>query len=202
MTTHFDDATIEFYSIEAPVYAATAREGVSPYLQRFLALLSPGARILELGCGGGLEAEFMIAAGFDVHATDGVPEIAAEAEKRLGVPVEVLRFDQLNAEGKFDAVYASASLLHVPINPLASILSKVHLALKPGGKHFASYKSGGAHGRDRFGRYFNYLSRAQAEFHYVNAAPWSELVIEETTGGGFDGVQGPWLTVLAAKHLD
>lgn len=120
----------------------------------------------------------------------------------MGVPVEVLRFDQLTADSKFDAVYASASLLHVPVNSLASVLSKIHRAIKPGGKHFASYKSGGAHGRDRFGRYFNYLSREQAERHYLNAAPWSQLVIEEMTWGGFDGVQGPWLTVLAEKSRD
>jgi 2-polyprenyl-3-methyl-5-hydroxy-6-metoxy-1,4-benzoquinol methylase len=202
MNTHYDDATIEFYSTKASIYAATAREGVSPYLQCFLALLSPGACILELGCGGGLEAQFMMASGFDVHATDGVPEIAAEAEKRLGVPVEVLRFDQLSADSKFDAVYASASLLHVPVKSLASVLSKIHCALKPGGKHFASYKSGGTDGRDTFGRYFNYLSREQAERQYLIAAPWSRLVIEEMTGGGFDGVQGPWITVLAEKRLD
>jgi cyclopropane fatty-acyl-phospholipid synthase-like methyltransferase len=49
-------------------------------------MLQPGARILELGCGGGRDAEAMVAAGFEVDPTDGTPEIARKAEERLGKP--------------------------------------------------------------------------------------------------------------------
>ena len=79
-----DSATLLFYSKEAPVYAASGRGSVNRGLWDFLELLTPGARILELGCGGGRDAEAMVDAGFDVEATDGTPEIAMKAEKRLG----------------------------------------------------------------------------------------------------------------------
>ena len=47
----------------------------------FLAMLPPGAQILELGTGGGQDAAFMLEQGFAVIPTDGSPELAAEAEK-------------------------------------------------------------------------------------------------------------------------
>lgn len=80
----FDPATLAFYAAEAPVYAASGPGGTSRHLAGFLARLSRSARILELGCGGGRDAEAMIAAGFDVDATDGVPALAAEAARRRG----------------------------------------------------------------------------------------------------------------------
>jgi hypothetical protein len=56
----------------------------------------------------------MLQRGFDVHPTDGVPEMARKAEIRLGRRVRVMRFDELDSSEEYDAVWASASLLHVP----------------------------------------------------------------------------------------
>ena len=155
----FDETTLRFYSVEAPVYTASGPGGTSRHLDSFLDRLEPGARILELGCGGGRDSEAMIARGFNVDPTDGVAEMARQAEQRLGRPVRVMRFDELEAEESYDAVWAHASLLHVPRLHLRSVLSRIYRALKPRGLHFADYKSGGAEGRDGFSRYFNYLSR-------------------------------------------
>jgi SAM-dependent methyltransferase len=92
----------------------------------------------------------MIAAGFDVDPTDGTPEIARKAEERLGRRVRVMCFDELDALEVYDAIWASASLLHVLRSSLPQILALIFKALKPGGLHFASYKGGDAEGRDRF----------------------------------------------------
>jgi SAM-dependent methyltransferase len=190
---------MRFYSEEAPVYAASGRGLVNRRLHDFLELLPPRARILELGCGGGRDAEAMIAAGFDVDPTDGTPEIARKAEERLGRNVRVLRFDELDASEAFDAVWASASLLHVPRNSLPAVLELVFKSLKPGGLHFASYKGGGTEGRDRFGRYFNYLSRQEVTDAYEQSAPWEILSVNECLGGGYDGQQGPWVAITVRK---
>jgi SAM-dependent methyltransferase len=195
----FDPATLDFYAQEAPVYTASGKDGSFRHLEPFLALLAPGASILELGCGGGYDAAFMLARGFDVDATDGVAAMAAKAEARLGRPVRVMRFDEIDAVEGYDAVVAAASLLHVPRWGLSDVLMRVHRALRPGGWHIASFKGGGTEGRDRFGRYFNYLTVADAEAAYRSAAPWVSLEIDEARGGGYDGVQGPWLKVVARK---
>jgi SAM-dependent methyltransferase len=195
----FDPATLDFYTAEAPVYTASGPDGIARHLPAFLERLQPGARILELGCGGGRDAAHMLELGFDVDATDGAAEIAAQAEARLGSAVRVMRFDELDHIAEYDAVVASASLLHVPRSALPEIIHRIWAALKPSGWHVASFKGGGAEGRDRFGRYFNYLDADDLRAYYTNASNWAELEISSRTGGGYDGVQGPWHIITVRK---
>jgi cyclopropane fatty-acyl-phospholipid synthase-like methyltransferase len=76
-----DDETLQFYRRNALAYAE--REKKPPArLPGFLALLPPGGSILELGCGAGDHSAVMLAAGFQVRATDGSPEMAAIAAHR------------------------------------------------------------------------------------------------------------------------
>lgn len=75
----FDPRTLQFYSEEAPIYVAGGCGGKSRYLPSFLKLLAPHAQILELGCGGGLDAKAMLEQRFEVDATDGTPEIVRVA---------------------------------------------------------------------------------------------------------------------------
>ena len=82
----WDQATLTFYGHEAPAYVAKSKAGASRWLADFMQALPTGARILELGCGSGRDAEALLAHGFDVDATDGTPAMAAEAEQRLGRP--------------------------------------------------------------------------------------------------------------------
>jgi SAM-dependent methyltransferase len=196
-----DPATIAFYAAEAPVYVTARPEGVSGEVVDFLKLLPPGASILELGCGGGFDAAHMIAAGFDVEPTDGVPEMAAEAEVRLGRPVQVMRFDQLDAIARYDAVIASASLLHVPRAGLPDILARIWCALKPGGWHLATYKTGAPEGFDRHGRYYNQLTAADAEAVYRPAGDWSAYSAEESMGVGYFSEPSAWLKIVAQKAI-
>lgn len=195
----FDPETLAFYAKEAPVYTAGGSGGISRHLADFADRLAPGARILELGCGGGVDAEYLIGRGFDVEATDGVAEIAMQAARRLGRTVRVMRFDELDADASYDAIVASASLLHVPRINLASVLGRVRRALRPEGWHLGTYKGGGQEGRDRFGRYFNYLAVDEARRLYEDAGPWQEIEVTEGLGGGYDGVQGPWVRVIARR---
>jgi len=195
----YDARTLAFYAAEAPVYVASGALGVSRHLDSFLDRLPDGASILELGCGGACDAAHMIARGFEVDPTDGVAEIAAKAAARLGQPVRVMRFDELEAEARYDAIWASASLLHVPRGDLAGVIARIHRALRPGGLHFASYKGGGKEGRDRFGRYFNYLACEEVESIYRDAAAWDILDLGEGVGGGYDGAQGPWVRITLRR---
>lgn len=195
----YDARTLAFYAAEAPVYTASGPSGISRHLDAFLDRLPKGAAILELGCGGGCDAAHMIARGFAVDPTDGVAEIALQAAARLGRPVRIMRFDELEAEGRYDAIWAAASLLHMPRGELGGVIARIHRALKPGGLHFASYKSGGKEGRDRFGRYFNYLAREEVEAAYRDAAAWDILELTEGVGGGYDGVPGPWVRITLRR---
>lgn len=196
----YDDATLRFYDDFAPTYVASGVGGTSRHLAGFLDALGPGSRILELGCGAGRDAQAMMAAGHHVDPTDGSPSIARKAEALLQIPVRVMRFEQLDAVNEYDAVWANASLLHVPRPKLPLVLSRVWRALKPGGLHHATYKAGGCEGRDSHGRYFNYMKRDELIEAYTSSSPWNIVSASDFTGGGFDrGAQGPWVAIMVKR---
>ncbi|WP_186417996.1 class I SAM-dependent methyltransferase [Bosea sp. CS1GBMeth4] len=193
-----DADTLGFYAAEAEIYAGRARELGEARLRRFAELVPRAGQVLELGCGGGQDSAALLALGLDVTATDGAPELAAQAEGRLGRPVQVLLFEDLVAEAAFDGVWANACLLHVPRQALAGILARVHRALRPGGVFYASYKAGEAEGRDRFGRYYNYPDAAWLRSAYGSGL-WHSLDIAEDMGGGYDREPTRWLHATAIK---
>lgn len=195
----FDAATLAFYAAEAPDYAASGPGGVGRHLDGFLERLSPGAQILELGCGSGRDAAAMEARGFRVEPTDGVPEMAAQAEIRLGRPVRVMRFDELAEAEAYDGVVAAYSLLHVPRAGLVDVLGRIWRALRPGGWHVATYKSASAEGRDRLGRYYNYPSEAELRDFYAQAGNWSEAEVERGEGRGYEGGVSTYLMITLRK---
>jgi SAM-dependent methyltransferase len=194
-----DEPTIEFYRSNAQTYAA--RE-ITPHqrLTRFLALLPQRASILELGCGAGADSAQMLAAGFDVHPTDGSPELAREASRRLGQPVATLLFHELDAVEVFDAVWANACLLHVRRPELGNVLTLIWRALKAGGYFYASFKAGEQDGRDSLNRYYNYPSPDWLRDTYACAGRWSSVTIETGKVTGFDNEWADMLFVVARKR--
>ena len=105
-----DDDTLQFYRRNAEAYAGWVK-APSMRLVAFLGMLPPGGSVLELGCGGGNHSAEMLARGFRVRATDGSPEMAVIAAKRLNHPVEAMLFTELDDEAVHDGVWASACLL-------------------------------------------------------------------------------------------
>ena len=194
-----DEATLQFYRGHAEAYAGREITSRKARLSAFLALLPPGGHILELGCGAGGDTAEMLAQGFDVHATDGSPEMAAVASKRLGRHVETLLFHELDAVEAYDAVWANACLLHVPRDQLPRVLSLIWRALKPGSAFFASYKEGEAGGRDALDRYYNYPSPDWLRATYAEAGNWDALSIERGEVKGFDDKMAAMLFVVARK---
>jgi SAM-dependent methyltransferase len=193
-----DDRTLGFYAAEARAYAAGNPGGRSEALDAFMTALPAGAAVLELGCGAGGDSEAMLSRGFDVTPTDGAPQMARQAERRLGRPVAVLLFGDLDARERYDGVWASACLLHVPRTDLPAVLGRIHAALRPGGLFFASFKAGAGEGRDRFDRYYNYPSTDLLRAAYA-IVPWARVDIQARAGGGYDGLPTDWLFVTAAK---
>lgn len=193
-----DDRTLDFYIDEAAAYTARGQGPSQRRLLQFLSGLPAGGTVLELGCGAGQDSEFMLARGFAVRPTDGTPEIAQAAERRLGIPVATLLFDELEEVGTCDGIWANACLLHVPRSGLPAILARIHAALKPGGVFHASFKAGTAEGRDQFDRYYNYPSEDWLRALY-GALDWREVTIEAGTGSGYDKKPTDWLYVTAVR---
>lgn len=195
-----DEATLAFYQSNAANYVGVRPDEITSELPAFLARLRPGARILELGCGNGIDAREMERRGFSVDATDGVATMAALANEHLTSGARVMRFDQLDANESYDAVVAFASLLHVPIQELPAVLGRIWRALRPGGWHFASFKTDGLPGWDKHGRYYNFISRTEADAAYRSAGTWSEVIFDTYRADGYFSGPAQWLTITAQKE--
>src|SRR6185437_26276 len=94
----------------------------------------PGERILDLGCGDGMLAETIAAAGAIVVAVDAAPDLIAATRAR-GLDARLADGQRLGFSREFDAVFSNAAL-HWMKDPDA-VIAGVRRALKPGGRFVA-----------------------------------------------------------------
>ncbi|MBV7266776.1 class I SAM-dependent methyltransferase [Erythrobacter ani] len=196
--TDIDQPTYDFYQNGAPFFSLSSAVAHSRDLDPFLDRLNPNAHILELGCGAGRDSARIKERGFLLDATDGIPAMVAKANERHDVGARLMRFDQLDAAGRYDAVWAHACLLHCPRAELPAVLRRIHRALLPGGLHMASFKLGDGEGRDLLGRLHNFPSARWLRHAYSNAGfePVDESVF---AGKGSDGTQRDWIALTVRK---
>ena len=95
----------------------------SPLARRVSALLPPGARVLEIGCGEGRDSVFFAECGFDVTGVDIARSGLVKAERLAdsrGVHARWVYGDigrlppRRLGDGAFDLVYSCGSLHYVP----------------------------------------------------------------------------------------
>lgn len=118
---------------------------LNPVRMHFIATRTPlaGARVLDVGCGGGLLAEALAREGATVTAIDlspGMIEVARlhAAESALAIDYRVAAAEDLaqSAPESFDAVTCMEMLEHVP-QPQGMVATLARL-LRPGGALFVS----------------------------------------------------------------
>jgi 2-polyprenyl-3-methyl-5-hydroxy-6-metoxy-1,4-benzoquinol methylase len=132
-----------FYDENSQLFAdATLSLDMSHLYEPFLACLSPGAHILDAGCGSGRDTIVFLQNGYRVTAIDSSPRMVEIASKNTGIVVKLLQFQELSVAQEFDGIWACASLLHVPRAEIDEVLRNFVKALKPGGTLFGSVKWG------------------------------------------------------------
>jgi len=90
----------------------------------------------------GRDSKFFISKGHTVQAFDGSEEMVRIASKELDQTVLHMTFQNMSLEKEFDAIWAYASLLHVPYEELCGVVESLNHALKPNGILYASFKYG------------------------------------------------------------
>ena len=115
-------------------------------------------RILDIGCGSGRDSLYFKSKGYEVYAID-TEEVFIKHAKEIGIE-HAYQMDIRDIEyfDFFDAIWASASLLHISSKELTSVLSKCANALKDDGVMYASFKYGDFEGI-RDGRYYLDLTK-------------------------------------------
>jgi len=148
-----------YYDTHAEQYAKlTFDVDMSALHERFLKHLKPNSRILDAGCGSGRDSLAFKKMGHRVVAFDASPEMVAIASKNLSQSVLHCTFQEISFREEFDAVWACASLLHVPKRELSEALGKLTSALVSGGILYASFKHGNGERFADDGRFFTDLT--------------------------------------------
>ena len=135
--------TLTYYNQNADAFiAGTQSADMSEQYCFFLKHITPGGKLLDLGCGSGRDSAYFSALGFDVTAIDGSEELCKRVKENHGIEALCLRFEDIAFQAEFDAIWACASLLHVKKTDMSNVMEKVSAALKPGGILYASFKYG------------------------------------------------------------
>ncbi len=199
--------TLDYYDDHAAA-ATTSYERVdfSRLVDRFAALLQPGARVLDLGCGSGRDAARLRARGYDVVAADGSKAMLARATAihpeltghtfHVVLP-ETLPFDS----DAFNGAMSWAVIMHVPESELGRVFGEIARILAPDGVLGYSVNTVrpglDADGSDTRGRHFTCLASDAWRRLHENAG-FQTIDAEETDDMlGRSGIR--WMTCFARK---
>ncbi|MEX0429192.1 class I SAM-dependent methyltransferase [Nocardioides sp. DS6] len=200
------DATIAAYEASAGVYGRDEiDESLRSVLDRFLAMLQPAAHVLEIGSGHGRDARALEAGGARVRRTDVTPGFV-ERLRQDGYAAVVLDplgddlRDPAAPDMPYDAVWASACLVHVARADLPVVLRRLAAVTRTGGALHVSLKEGddeewSVHGTVAAPRLFVYWREGPLRAALADAG-WDVVEI-----GHSDGLRGDvWLDVLARRR--
>ncbi len=127
--------TLENYNGHAAQFWEGTRDhDVSQNIAALLAYIegAPPFMLLDFGCGPGRDLKAFAALGHVAIGLEGAAQLAAMARAHSGCEVWQQDFLALDLPaGRFDGVYANASLFHVPSRALPDVLCRLHACLKP-----------------------------------------------------------------------
>ena len=178
-------------------YESTIDVDMRSLYQCFLPLVKQKGRILDAGCGTGRDSKSFIELGFEVEAFDASEQLAAMASKLIKKTVKVDHFDTYHNKNAFDAIWACASLLHVPHKELKSVFKSLTDLLYDHGVFYCSFKYGDEE-VERNGRLFSNLT--EASFTHKIAGLPLEIIKQWKTGDLREGRENEkWLNVIMRK---
>lgn len=148
------DKTLTWYEENGQEYADySCQEDMKYEHKRFTENVPAGSLVLDIGCGSGRDTRFFIENGYSVEAADGSAEMCRIASEYTGIQVRNINFNELNEKDRYNGIWASKCLLHLPFEELKKIFDKLMDAMKIQGFLYMSFKYGTFEGY-RDDRYF------------------------------------------------
>jgi SAM-dependent methyltransferase len=179
---------------------ATLALDVSEVMSDFLDGVPPGSRILDAGCGAGRDACKFLDAGFEVGAFDASAEMvsATWANTRGRGDIRHISFADFNDPAdSWDAIWAMASLIHLPLKEITPTLERLLASLSPKGRLYFCIKEGTGEGLDARGRPMTSLDEETACEHAAAALPeGGALTVWTTTSPASSGQETRWINFL------
>jgi cyclopropane fatty-acyl-phospholipid synthase-like methyltransferase len=135
--------SVGYYDENAQAYFdSTLQADMHEARDRFLRHVRPCGSILDAGCGSGRDARAFADAGYAVTAFDASAEMVRLAQGHTGLSVKQMTFEQINWQGQFHGIWASACLLHVGRRELPATFGRFANALAADGAWYISMKFG------------------------------------------------------------
>ena len=139
-------------------FDATAGIDPAPFLGSFVRHLSPGDRILDVGCGSGRDLLWLQGQGMQVTGFERSAGLAELARRHAGCDIVEGDFSVYDFSAlKVDAILLCGALVHVPHHRLAAVLTNLLRALDPDSRCrfiYLSLKEGRGAATDVKGRMF------------------------------------------------
>ena len=205
-----DKPTLSYYDQHAANVAARYEQVNIGDMQRMLAAaFPPGARLLELGCGSGRDADYLLTRGFDVQAVDGAAAMVLQAADRHAALNDRLHHVVLPGplpfhDQSFDGVYSIAMLMHLKPDAQPAVFAEAARVLRPGGRLWFSVPSrrpdAGQDERDKHGRLLTSLAPSHWEALCTGALLSICASFENPDNLGRPGVT--WISFMAEKRTD
>ncbi|PKM92157.1 MAG: hypothetical protein CVU81_01965 [Euryarchaeota archaeon HGW-Euryarchaeota-1] len=116
----------------------------SEHINEFLALLPKNAKILDAGCGVGIDSNYMASKGFEIVGIDLSTEMLKLAKQKF--PQIDFRQEDIRKldfpPNSFDGILASCSIVHIPKKDVPALLEKFHQILKNEGVIYLALQEG------------------------------------------------------------
>ena len=125
-------------------YFKTPHQFIEPERQQFIQRLSAGSKILDCGCGPGMDTEKFSQLGYNVTAIDLSERFVSLTKERVQTAT-VKKMDMRHLEfphASFDGLWASFSVLHIRASDIEQTLSGFRKVLRPHGLLFAAVHRG------------------------------------------------------------
>ena len=117
--------------------------------------LSPGASVLDIGCGSGRDLRWFRQRGFEVVGFERSPGLAGLTRKNAECEVIEGDFETYDFSGlSVDAIMLVGALVHLPHSKVPEVLNSINRALKDDGNILLSLKKGAGNTSDSHGRVF------------------------------------------------
>jgi SAM-dependent methyltransferase len=199
-----DARTVAWYDDHAAAACDRYEAADLPGLHaRLLRCLPPGASVLEIGCGSGRDAVFLLSHGYDVSGVDASAAMIAEAARlhpelagRLACAAFPLPEQAPLLQRRFDAVISIAALMHVPEAELEAAAAQVRILVRPGGILFLDVsrdRPGLREDRDGSGRLF--VERLPDEYRLLFERHGFSLVAQHASAGSRSRPRPSWVSL-------
>jgi cyclopropane fatty-acyl-phospholipid synthase-like methyltransferase len=115
----------------------------SEYIDSFLKLIPKNGRILDFGCGVGVDCNYIHSKGYNVEGIDiskGMLKIAKRNHQKILFHLKDIR--DIEGEKLYDGIVASCSLIHISKKEVPLILRKFNSLLKERGAIYLALQEG------------------------------------------------------------